>query len=193
MTPVSEAKRQLRSEMRGRRRAMAPEERARLSAEIARHALTLPQWIGAQTVMLYLAVPGEVETDSLASAALAQGKRLCVPRLTEANEIEAVAIGSLDDLELTERGLRESPPGDGEVIEPARIELNLLPCVAVDAQGCRLGQGGGHFDRFLIRAHVEAMNLGLIFACQLVPVLPCEPHDQRLSGFVTERGVVWTR
>ncbi|MBN1475388.1 5-formyltetrahydrofolate cyclo-ligase, partial [Candidatus Sumerlaeota bacterium] len=151
MTPAFDAKRRLRSELRGRRRAMSPEERERLSAEIARHVLALPPWTEASSVMLYLAVPGEVETDALAGAALAQGKRLCVPRVTETDEIEAVAIRSLEDVERTPRGLREPPPGHGEVVDPAGIVLLLIPCVAVDPQGHRLGQGGGHFDRFLAR------------------------------------------
>jgi 5-formyltetrahydrofolate cyclo-ligase len=192
MSPVPQTKRQLRSEMRERRRALTPEERSRLSAEIAQHVLALPQWTQAGTVMLYLSMPGEVETDSLAEEALAQGKRLCVPRLTEDDEVVAVAIESLDELGMTERGLREPPPGVGEVVNPARIELNLIPCVAIDSRGHRLGQGGGHFDRFLVRAHPGAVNLGLVFACQLVSALPHEPHDQRISGFVTESGVVWS-
>lgn len=194
---VRERKRELRRLLRERRRALGDEMRRELSARIAAHVLALPVWREARVVMMYLSVTEEEPgTAALAQAALAAGKRLCVPRFGRmAATMEPVMIDSLESLAAGDSALPipQPPPGAGEVCDPARIDLNLLPCVSADAWGTRLGLGGGHFDRLLVSMRPDAVNLGLLFACQLVETLPREPHDQRLSGFVTEEGVVWSR
>jgi 5-formyltetrahydrofolate cyclo-ligase len=144
--------------------------------------------------MMYLAMAEEVDTETLATAALTEGKRLCLPRLERDSELSAVHVENLEGLTLTQTRLkiRQPSPGLGEGIDPAEIALNLIPCVGVDRGGRRLGLGGGHYDRFLLRTRADAVNLGLVFDCQVVDSLPHESHDRRLSGFVTESGVCWT-
>lgn len=186
------AKRALRAQLRDARQRLGSALRAALSARIADHVLALPAWGEARTVMLYLALPEEVDTERLAQEALAQGKRLCVPRLLTGGAMEAVHVESLTAVALAglPHGLRQPAPGVGATVAPGEIDLNLAPCVGVDRAGYRLGLGGGHYDRFLAQRRPGATALGLVFSCQVVDRLPRGAHDQRLDGWVTEDGIV---
>jgi 5-formyltetrahydrofolate cyclo-ligase len=74
-------------------------------------------------------------------------------------------------------------------VDPAVVDAAVLPGVAFDPRGGRLGAGGGHYDRLLARLPTETTRIGVGFACQLVPHVPTEPHDQRVEVVVTEASV----
>jgi 5-formyltetrahydrofolate cyclo-ligase len=81
----------------------------------------------------------------------------------------------------------EPDPQTAPPLVPAAATIILVPCLAADRSGCRLGYGGGYYDRFLKTA--AATTVGVVFADALVPVLPGESHDVRLAFVATERGV----
>lgn len=94
-------------------------------------------------------------------------------------------IYSLDDLVLGMYDLPE-PKDSCEIVQPQKIDLILVPGAAFDRAGCRLGQGGGYYDRFLER-YPQMKTVGLCYGCLLQASVPTEPHDRRVHAVIHER------
>lgn len=147
--------------------------------------LGLPELRGAGTVLLYAALREEVDLAGALGPLRERGVRILFPRVRE-DELELVAAADLLTLQLGHRGVREPA---GRPVDPAVVDVAVLPGVAFDPRGGRLGAGGGHYDRLLARLPAHATRIGVGFACQLVPHVPTEPHDQRVEVVVTEASV----
>ena len=180
-------KQQLRREMLEKRRSLTTAEIATWSGRIADHFCSWPVYRNSGTVMFYLAMPDEPQTEPLIQDALQRGKRICVPLLGEKyGEMTAAAITSLDDLVIGKLGLKMPNPGKTEHIPPTAIDLVVVPAVAFDRGGNRLGMGAGYYDRFLMGK--RCLLLGVTWTCQLIDKLPCEEHDIRMRYLLTEDG-----
>jgi 5-formyltetrahydrofolate cyclo-ligase len=182
---VPAEKRALRERMLGVRASIPPGVRSEAARAIAAALAALPAWGTARTVALYLAMGSEVDTSAVAALARAGGKRIAWPRLR--NGERAMEFAACDPAALVEgaRGTREPPPAL-PAIPPAEIDLVLVPGLAFDGAGRRLGRGGGHYDATLA-ALPGATAVGLAYDAQVVPAVPSEPHDARLAAVVTER------
>jgi 5-formyltetrahydrofolate cyclo-ligase len=184
--PAAE-KARLRERMRRARAAIPAAERGRLAARIESRVLTVPGLAEARTVLVFYSFGSEPETDVLVRRLHARGKRLLLPYLAEGG-MEAAEVRVTDELVPSGYGPRE--PTRRVPVEPAEVEAVIAPGLAFDRRGCRLGYGGGHYDRFLARLGPGAVRVGVGFAAQLVDELPAEPHDERLHWIVTDAEVV---
>ena len=92
-----------------------------------------------------------------------------------------------EDFALSDLGIRE-PLGERY---DGRMDVAIVPMLAADEQGGRLGYGGGYYDRYL-SAHTETWRLGYGFDFQIVRQVPTEEHDVRLDGVITDKRIVWT-
>lgn len=177
-------KEELRQEFRRRRRNITPPLRKAYSRTIANKALQLAESIRAKTVFVYLSVGAEVETHELTEELLRRKIRVAVPRCqTESHTMDAVAIADITDLEPGTYGILE--PKGTAVIPPEAIDLILVPGVAFDRDGFRLGQGGGYYDRYLAR--YGGLAVGLCFAECVTEHLPHGVYDQAVQRVLTER------
>ena len=181
-------KAQWRAVIRARLRTMTAKERLAASRRVAVRLRRLPEYRRARWILFYLATDGEVETRPMIRRALADGKRVAAPMtLTTRRMIKIAELTSLT------RGLVTGPYGIAQpdprrarrVVDPALLDLAIVPGVAFDAEGYRLGHGGGYFDRFLARLPKSVSRLGLAFRCQRVPRLPRSPHDQPVQKVLT--------
>ncbi len=175
-------KQALRKDLRRARSALLPAERAAASLAASQRLLALPELRSAGTVLLYAALPDEADPDHVRAVLFEAGARVLLPRvvgeelhLAQTHPDRALTIGAF--------GIREP---DGPPIEPDQVDLAVLPGVAFDHAGGRLGQGGGFYDRLLPRLRPDAVLVGFGFACQLVPRVPQDPHDQRVDVVVTD-------
>ena len=177
---MSQDKHERRSAARALRKRLA-EADPMASSRAADHARDLPS---ARIVALYRAMGSELDTDALAKALEAAGRRLCLPVLVQRDapmQFRAWAPG--EPLELDAAGC-PAPLPLAEVVDP---DLILTPLLAFDRFGGRLGQGGGYYDRtFAERPH--ALRIGFAYAGQGVERLTLEDHDVRLHGVLTEAG-----
>jgi len=181
---VSQEKEQLRAEARERRRAIPEAEREALSERIAEHALALPELSRGGAAGAYASMGSEVSTSLLLRGLLAKGLRVAVP-VTEGDELRFVQVIHPWALVPGPRGVPIPRQPWTEVDEPSVV---FVPGILFGRDGSRLGQGGGHFDRWL-EAHPRALRVGLAFAAQLVDRVPVtEPHDQGMDVIVTEEG-----
>ena len=188
---VAAAKGALRERMLRARSALDPRLRARLGRAITTRLVQLEEFCRAGTVHLYIdALSGEVPTHDLATQALAEGKRVAVPRIVafEPPEMVGLEIGSLDELTRSPAGLWEPDPSRADRVLEAELDLVVVPGVAFDRSGHRLGLGGGFYDRWLVS--VPAPTVGLAFSLQVVERVPHTERDQRVDRIVTENDVI---
>lgn len=163
--------------------------KSRLAGERLR---ALEAYRTARIVCWYVGVKSEVATLPLLARALAEGKRTVVPAC-EGDELRLVEIVSLDELVPARFGLYEPEAAlcaaTGRWCPPERVDLFVVPGVAFDRSGGRIGYGRGFYDRLLVHARPDAAIVGLAFECQLVASVPVEPTDVPVQRVVTEEAV----
>ena len=173
-------KHELRAAMRAARKRLAgldPEA----SLRAAEHAGALPP---GEVVAVYRAIGSELGTDALSLALARQGRQLCLPVVIERDAPMIFRRWSPGEpLELDEAGV----PAPFPLAAAVTPDLILTPLLAFDADGGRLGQGGGYYDR-TFGALSDAVRIGFAYAGQAIENLPVEAHDIRLHGVLTERG-----
>ncbi len=174
-----------RREVLRHRSRLHPDWIARASLDIARAVQARPEWAAARTLSAYLAQPAEVQTGALIDAAFAAGKRVAVPAWQpELNSYAFAWLESGAPLRPGRLGIPE--PAAPRWVSPSELDLLLVPLVAFDRHGRRLGHGGGYFDRLLSRA--GGLKVGLAFEVQRLTAVPAEGHDVGLDLIITERG-----
>jgi 5-formyltetrahydrofolate cyclo-ligase len=183
-------KAELRKAMKRKLEAMAPESAAEKGRAACEALLALEAFRAARAVMLYLPLPLEVDTGPVARAAWGGGKTVLVPKVDyDERHMIAVRCETLEDEMRVDRyGILQ--PVDGEPWPLSDIDLVVVPALAFDRRGHRLGHGAGFYDRFLAGAEPGTMVCGLAFAEQVVEELPVRAHDHRLHVLVTDREVL---
>ena len=176
--------------MRQRLRVPAS-ERAEKSAAIVAQVAAHPAFSAAVTLAIFDALPTEPDPAELWQEALCPGRgerRFCYPRVS-GQEIVFFHVRTPDELAAAEWNpqIREPSFGEDSAVNPAEIDLILVPGLAFTRDGHRLGRGGGFYDRLLSRLPARTVKLGVCFDLQIVAQLPSEPHDQRMDAVVTER------
>jgi 5-formyltetrahydrofolate cyclo-ligase len=181
---IAEAKSAVRAEVRARLAALTTEERARGSTALCRTLLGSGLWRRSRTLLLFAPIAAEPDIAPLINAALAEGRTVALPRFHEADGCyEAAVIRSADDLLPPARfGVREPTPRC-PALPVKQLDLALVPGIAFDATGRRLGRGGGFYDRLL--RGMTGFKCGMAFDCQMAETLPNEPHDVILNGILT--------
>ncbi|MFK0101692.1 5-formyltetrahydrofolate cyclo-ligase [Streptomyces sp. NPDC091040] len=185
------AKAVLRRELLAMRRLLTDQDAERAASVLARHALELPELSGARTVAAYVSVGREPGTRALLDALRARGVRVLLPVLLADNDLDWAAYEGAEGLAKAGRGLLEPA---GERLGPDAVleaDAVLLPGLAVDARGMRLGRGGGSYDRVLARltaAGATPALIVLLYANEVTAHVPAEPHDFPVDAVVTPEG-----
>jgi 5-formyltetrahydrofolate cyclo-ligase len=186
----------LRRALRERRRALAPRERARAARGLARELLRHPAYRRARSLAVYLARDGELDPELLVHRAWASGRRVFLPVLIDHPWplLRFARYTPATRFRCNRFGIPEPDVPRRRLLPARALDLLLLPLVAFDATGNRLGMGGGYFDRTLAYLHGRRWQrprlLGVGYAFQQVAALAAAPWDVPLHGVVTERGQV---
>lgn len=187
---MQSVKKTLRKEILTIRRGLSAESLRLESIKITEFLCAWPIFTKAETIMMFLSMPDEVETTALLEAALRAGKKVCIPLIGETQgQMQAVWLRSLTDLVIGKFGIKTVSIEKIQLVDPESIELILVPGVAFDAFGRRLGMGAGYYDRFLVKAR-QATLAGLALDCQLVENVPCEEYDQPVNYIATAEGII---
>jgi 5-formyltetrahydrofolate cyclo-ligase len=186
------SKKQLREAIRAEIAALDPEHRHAQENDLAVRFPDLPGWAGAETVMLYVsAFPEELRTAEYWARAYEAGKQVICPRVDRAARQLRLYRVRDPRAELSPGVLGIPEPRDGlPEVAPESIDWVLVPGLAFDEQGYRLGRGAGHYDRLVPRLRSDAICWGLCLSCQLVPRLRIEPHDMPLDGVCTPDRII---
>lgn len=188
---VGESKDQIRRAIRARRDSLDESERVFLSAGIVRRALTLQEYRQAKTVMLYCTHGSEVRTESLVDRAIADGKQVVMPKVSDitACRMRVYGIRSRDALIPGAYGILEPDETYCSPIASSEVDIVFVPGVVFDTDGHRIGHGKGYFDRWM--AALPAGRLvGLAYDFQVLERVPCEEHDIAVGTIVTDKRII---
>nr|WP_308294882.1 5-formyltetrahydrofolate cyclo-ligase [Streptomyces sp. JJ66] len=185
-------KRELRRELLARRAGMPREAVAAAARALAAQAVRLPELADAGTVAAYVSVGAEPGTRELLDTLRTRGVRVLLPVLQADHDLDWAAYAGLGALVPATRGLWE--PGGPRLGPDAVLAADtvLLPGLAVDASGLRLGRGGGSYDRVLERlasAGAAPALVVVLYAHEVLASVPAEPHDRPVTAAVTPAGV----
>lgn len=185
---LKEKKRQLRHDMLDKRRNFYASQTIAWDQQIVDHFRSWSVYQRCETIMFYVAMPDEAQTELLISDALKHGKRVYVPLLGEKyGEMSAAGITSLDELVVGKYGLKMPLRDKITAVAPDAIDVIVVPGVAFDRSGNRLGMGAGYYDRFFPKTRCGVL-LGLAWGFQVVAEVPGEVHDVRMQYLLTEEG-----
>jgi 5-formyltetrahydrofolate cyclo-ligase len=191
---LSTARRALRAELRARRRAVPPAERAAAARRAARNADRALRLVAGERVALYCALPFELDAAPLIALAQRRGCSIYLPRIDRrrsSHGMRFVALGG----ELKENHLGIGEPVGAQLIAARWLDLVFLPLVGFDAGGVRLGTGGGFYDRALAFRQLRSVwhkprLVGFGYAFQQLERLAAAPHDVLLDAVVTDGGFI---
>lgn len=184
---LCELKKALRASVLAAREAMSPALRKSASEAVMARIQALDVYREAQTVATYMSFGSELDTHVFFERALADGKRVALPRIDKpAKSLVLHLVGGHHELVEGLWGIRE-PRHDTPVAEAAEIDMMLVPGVAFDRSGHRLGYGAGYYDKLLASTARKPVRVAAAFDCQVVGEVPAGPHDQPFHLLVTQR------
>ena len=181
----SEAKRDLRKKLRAERLSLPGEYLTQSNNGIFERLITLPEFESAKVVFTYLSVEGEPDTYRFARRALELGKTVAIPRV-KGKTMDAVPVKSLNGLAPWKQGILQ-PGEDLPALDPSDIDFVVVPGLAFDKLGYRLGYGGGYYDRFLTQC--RAYSVGLCRSSDTGYELPRDEWDVAVDCVLTELGL----
>jgi len=196
MTPVipddiAALKKTIREEAHARRNAQ--ENKDELSKHIVEQFMGLPEYTKAKTVLFYVDVRGEVRTRQSLPAALSSGKTIVIPWCTETVELALFRLERMEELAIGMYKILEPRPElrllPEKQVDPKTLDLVMVPGVAFDRRGARMGHGKGYYDKLLENARPETPLVALAFECQLFPEIPIATHDVFMNKIITEKAI----
>jgi len=182
------AKKALRSKIIAARRNLTDNYRQRASNRMLTVFCALPDFKEPRKVLCYASMADEVQIRPLMEKWLSLGVTVALPHITGKGQMEAVSFTDIDSLVEGEYGILTPDLEKGEIIPPDELDLIIVPGIAYDTRGERLGMGGGFYDAYLARA-TKAKRIALAFSCQLVAKIPMEAHDVLVHKIITEQGI----
>jgi len=189
MDETSNAKKGLRVRLRAQREAISKGEIRKKSQSATKWVIDSEVFGRARILALYRACFGEVDTDDIFDAARSAEETVLYPRTDKRRSL--LLFGAVDNLDVMTPGAWDipEPPPEAELVPLDRADLVIVPGVAFDRCGGRLGMGGGFYDRMLADLPVNVVCIGLAYDFQVVESVPLEENDQRLDCLVTESGL----
>jgi 5-formyltetrahydrofolate cyclo-ligase len=185
-----ESKRDLRTKLITAREAMTGVGRAAAGRAVRDALLTLPEVDMAAGVAAYVSIGAEPETRGLVFGLWKRGAYVLLPKLLPDGDLDWATYEGPDSLAPGRFGLLE-PTAPARGVEAVRAaDVVIVPALAVDRAGVRLGRGGGSYDRVLARIGPAILSVAPLYDGELLDALPHEPHDQRVRAAVTPSGGV---
>src|SRR5712691_381246 len=183
MDALARRKAALRARMQKLRVAISPEERAASAEYVMSRLFDLPALHMARTVLSFSSFGSEVPTEGIVRRLQDEGRRVLLP-FVEGQDMEAAEVPAGDPLVASDYGPME--PTERTAVHPSEVDVLLVPALAFDRLGYRVGYGGGHYDRYLARLGPRAVRIGIAFHAQLVPAVPHGVEDEPVDVVVTE-------
>lgn len=169
--------------------AISPEDMAAKSLRACQLLFQQPEFTKSEVLMVFLALSAEIDTSPIVLRAWQDRKRVLAPKVSwNQRRMLPIEIRSMtDDLTVSTMGIRE--PVSGVPIPIAIIDMVIVPGLAFDEYGNRLGRGRGFYDRFLAHPEFQGISCALAFEEQMVPNVPVGPLDKPVGMIVTDEKV----
>lgn len=189
---IATLKKEIRREVLRKRDSLSLGERIELSSLIGKNLQGLEEFKQSRVIHFFLTTKSEVITEGAIRKALSMGKKVVVPVVDSRHKRLSLSMIKDYDRELTpaSHGIREPRPEFLRPISLHDIDLMVLPGVAFDIKGHRLGYGAGYYDRLLEDEEKRPYLVALAFEIQIIDNIPARNHDIRVDKIVTERRVI---
>jgi 5-formyltetrahydrofolate cyclo-ligase len=190
-TDIVERKRVIREQAHANRNAQTNKDE--LSRAICERFMAMPEYANSKTVMFYIDVRAEVRTRHSLPAALTSGKTIVVPWCNDKGELELYRLADMSELAVGMYKILEPKPELRGLPEKQcraeDLDVVMVPGVAFDRRGGRMGHGKGYYDKLLQHARPDTPLVALAFECQFFPEIPVAPHDIFMDKIITEAAV----
>ena len=183
MIDIVEAKAALRKTVRAARREIGAEERLASADAVAERLKFLPRLTGAEYVLAYMPMKYELDVTPAVKMLKEAGVTPVFPLCVENGGLRLLVPAEENGFKVGAYGILEPDILSAREIEASALGAIILPAIAFDEKGRRLGQGGGYYDRLLARTNCFRVAVG--FDCQLVPFVPTEATDKTVNAIVT--------
>lgn len=177
----------LREKHLRKRKQLREGEVKRKSRAICEKLVSCPEFKRARKLFFYHPANNEADCLPALKKALQLGKKVFLPRV-KGKTLEAVEVKGIAELKKLRKGAFGIPAPTGRAVELSEIDLVVVPAIAFDSRGFRLGYGKGYYDSMLEKTRVE--KIGLCYEQNLVERLPAEKHDERVDKIITEKKVI---
>jgi 5-formyltetrahydrofolate cyclo-ligase len=193
MEETQELKREIRHDVAKTIQAIPDEELQVKNTKIENRLFEFANFIEANISLLYLPHEHEVETKHIIQRCFDYTKLIVLPAFDiDDFSMTIYKVDNLeDDLIPGPRGVLEPDPGHCKVVPIERIDIAILPGVALDEKGGRIGSGEGYYDRFLPRLPITTRKVALAYECQIVQQIPMESHDKHVDIIITEERIIY--
>ena len=178
-------KQELRRYIKGLRNGMSGEQIQQYSGAVCAGLESVPQFRNAAVIAFFWPLKGEVDLRSLIGKCLTDGKTVLLPAVVGPSSLELRRYSGPECLECGNFGVME-PVGKAYM---GKVDFVVVPGLAFDATGARIGYGKGYYDH-LLEKHTESFAAGVCFDAMVVENVPTEPHDRRMHVVVTENKVL---
>lgn len=183
---MSEQKQKLRRRILKMRESLSPEEVREKSLAVCERLVSHPAFNSGETILFYSPIRKEVDIRPAMEKAWSAGKRVVLPKVEpKTKTLACYRLQRGEPLVSGIFGILEPPGEESARIAPESLDLVVVPGIAFDEQGYRLGYGGGYYDRFFARYPGSFLRVGVAYSFQVVSTIYPEKHDQRLDGLIT--------
>ncbi len=186
MTNIRDLKAFFRQKYKQARSEMSEEEKAEKDEKICRNLLATNAFIRSEQVLLYASKPLEVGTNGIFESACNLGKQVLFPRCEEKGKMVYHYVTDLSQLHLSSFNLME-PVASATVFRSTNADICIVPALAFDTEGYRMGYGGGFYDRFL--PTFRGTRIGICYADNIEKKLPRGRFDVRVDILITDEGL----
>ncbi|MEE0781347.1 MAG: 5-formyltetrahydrofolate cyclo-ligase [Sellimonas sp.] len=185
----TETKEEIREKYRKIRAQIPSETRKHADSQIAERLFNRPEYRDARIIYCYMSFKDEADTASIIDESLRLGKQVALPRVSGKRKMEFFFISGQKDLVTGFMGIKEPAGYCLEASAPSEDALVLLPGLAFDRSGARLGYGGGFYDTYLAK-HAGCKKAALAYSAQIAPEIPTEPVDVKTDMIITEKELI---
>lgn len=193
MEEVREKKQEIRSEVQSVVDALEDKERLEIQQAIEGRLFEFANFLEARIALLYVNTEYQVKTMEIVKRAYDYSKLVVLPVFdTQKYEMTLFKVDNPDkDLVKGPRGIPEPDTSRCKSVPIECIDIAIIPGMAMDEKGGRLGSGEGYYDRLIPQLPITTRKVGLLHECQIVPAIPMESHDKHVDIIITERRIIY--
>ncbi len=193
MEEISAAKIQIRDEIADTISAISESEINEKIAAVESRLFAFANFLESKIALLYLSGNLEVQTDSIIQKAHSYNKIVVLPAFDPENyKMKLMKVDAFGkELIPGPRGVLEPDDSKCKVVPMDRIDIAIIPGLAFDEKGGRIGMGTGYYDRLVPRLEITSRNVALTFEEQIIPQVPMESHDKHVDIIITDKRIIY--
>ena len=193
MEEIQVTKSQIRTDIADALAALSEKEIAEKTSAIEKRLFDFANFLEAKVALLYTNNSNEVGTKNILTRTHAYNKIIVLPAFnTETFAMTLMKVDALEkDLTAGPRGIVEPNPDRCKVVPIERIDIAIIPAVALDEKGGRIGSGEGYYDRLIPELSITTRKVALAFEEQIIPQIPIESHDKHIDIIITDKRIIY--